>query len=70
MSTQMMEHEIAALKQRVESLEKQAVNRPRGGWEVIVGKAKDDDLFEEAMKLGAEWRARANAEGHQATLSW
>lgn len=29
----------------------------------IVGAAKDDDLFEEAMKLGAEWRARANEEG-------
>ena len=62
MSTQMMEHEIAALKQRVEALEKKVTDRPRGGWEAIAGKAKDDDLFEEAMKLGAEWRARANAE--------
>ncbi len=59
----MLEQEITALKQRVEAIEKQVINQPRGGWEAIAGKARDDDLFEEAMKLGAEWRTRANPEG-------
>ena len=63
MSTQTIENEIAVLKQRVETLEKQVTSPRRGGWEAIAGKAKDDDLLEEAMQLGAEWRARANANG-------
>jgi hypothetical protein len=63
MSTEIIEQELATLKQRVEKLEATVEHKPRDAWKEIVGAAKDDDLFEEAMKLGAEWRARANEEG-------
>ena len=64
MSSEVIEDEIAALKQRVENLERQTSTPQRGGWEAIAGKAKDDDLLEEAMRLGAQWRAQANANGN------
>ena len=52
---------LTDITRRLESLESRS-RPPRGkGWETIAGRAKDDDLLEEAMKLGAEWRARANA---------
>jgi hypothetical protein len=35
----------------------------KGGWESILGKAKRDRSFRTAIKLGAEWRAKANAAG-------
>jgi hypothetical protein len=63
MSTEIIEQELATLKQRVEKLEATVEHKPQDAWKEIVGAAKDDDLFEEAMKLGAEWRAKANQEG-------
>lgn len=39
------------------------VPKPKGSWKKIVGSMKDCDLFPEAMRLGAEWRARMNREG-------
>lgn len=63
MSTKMIEQELATLKQRLEKLEAKVEHKPQDAWKEIVGAAKDDDLFEEAMKLGAEWRAKANQEG-------
>ena len=63
MSTEIIEQELATLKQRVEKLEATVDHKPQDAWKKIVGAAKDDDLFEEAMKLGAEWRAKANEEG-------
>jgi hypothetical protein len=64
MSTITLEQTVTDLQRRVTEIEYKLTAKARGGWEAIAGKAKDDDLFEEAMKLGAEWRARANAEGH------
>ena len=63
MSTEIIEQELATLKQRVAKLEATVEDKPQDAWKKIVGAAKDDDLFEEAMKLGAEWRAKANEEG-------
>ena len=63
MSTEIIEQELATLKQRVAKLEATVDHKPQEAWKKIVGAAKDDDLFEEAMKLGAEWRAKANEEG-------
>ena len=62
-STELIELELATLKQRVAKLEATVDHKPQDAWKKIVGAAKDDDLFEEAMKLGAEWRAKANEEG-------
>ena len=59
----MIEQELANLKQRLEKLEGKVEQKPGDAWKEIVGAAKDDDLFEEAMRLGAEWRAKANREG-------
>lgn len=60
MSTELLEAKISDLTRRLESLEAD-VRLGRGkGWEGIAGRARHDDLMDEAMKLGAEWRTRAN----------
>ena len=38
--------------------------KPKGSWKKIVGSMKGCDLFEDAMRAGAEWRERMNREGH------
>jgi hypothetical protein len=63
MSTEMIEQQLSNLQQRVASLEAAAKGKSQDAWKDIVGAAKNDDLFEEAMKAGAEWRAKANREG-------
>ncbi len=63
MTTKMIEQELADLKERVGELEGKVGQKPQDAGKEIVGAAKDDDLFEEAMRLGAEWRAEANREG-------
>lgn len=63
MSTTTLEQTVLDLQRRVSEIEHKLTAKARGGWEAIAGKAKDDDLLEEAIKLGAEWRAKANAEG-------
>jgi hypothetical protein len=62
-STEIIEQELATLKQRVEKREATVEHKPQDAWKETVGTAKDDDLFAEAMKLGAEWRVRTNKEG-------
>ncbi len=62
MSTQLIEQKLSELQKRVEALERQ-VKPSKGTWRNAIGFAKDDELFDEAMKLGAEWRERANQEG-------
>jgi hypothetical protein len=63
MSTKMMEEQIADLHLRVKKLEAAAQPAPSARWREAIGFANGDDLFDEAMKLGAEWRERANREG-------
>ena len=58
-----IEREVSDLKKRVESLEAEKEHAPKGAWRELIGSQEDDKLFHEAMKLGAEWRAKANAEG-------
>ncbi len=58
-----MEREIAELKQRLERVEAKVENAPPGAWRALIGSQKDDELFREAVRLGAEWRAQASAEG-------
>ena len=48
---------IKALEKRVSALEKRSPARKgRRGWLKLAGWAKDDPLYDKAMKLGAEWR--------------
>ena len=64
MSTEMIEQKLSELAQRVEALEGKKAEKKKGGWQAIAGQAKHDEHFREAMQLGAELRAKANAEGH------
>ena len=63
MSTKIMEQTIADLQFRVERLEATSQPAAKGNWRETLGFAKDDDLFRKAMRLGAEWRVKANQEG-------
>lgn len=59
-----MEQKLSELQRRVERLElRQSQPATGGNWRDAIGFAKDDDLFREAMRLGAEWREQANKEG-------
>jgi len=62
MSTQLIEQKLSDLQKRVEALESK-VEPSRQTWRDAIGFARNDELFDEAMKLGAEWRDRANHEG-------
>ena len=64
MSTEAIEQKLTDLAQRVEALEGKKADKKKGGWQAIAGQAKHDTHFREAMQLGAELRAKANAEGH------
>lgn len=47
-----LEVEVARLKQQIEAL-----NKPSGPWwQEVCGTFEDDPMFEEAMKLGREYR--------------
>ena len=63
MSTQVLEEKVDELTKRVEALETKLGRAPKGAWRELIGSQVDDDLFREAVRLGAEWRAKANAEG-------
>ena len=58
-----MEQTIADLQRRVKKLEASSQPAAKGSWREAIGFAKDDNLFRKAMKLGAEWRVKANQEG-------
>jgi hypothetical protein len=62
-STEAIEQKLAELTRRVAALEAKtgAGQSSKDSWREAVGAMKDCDLFEEALRLGAEWRARANA---------
>ena len=61
MSTKVLEQTITDLQRRVAEIEAR-MNKPRDGWKKIVGAARDDHHFAEAMRLGAKWRKQANQE--------
>ena len=65
MSTEVIEQKLAELSRRLEDLEARRDAKPaaKDSWRDAVGAMKDCDLFDEAMRRGAEWRAKANAEG-------
>ena len=61
MSTKVLEQTITDLQRRVAEIEAR-LGKPRDGWKKIVGAARDDHHFAEAMRLGAKWRRQANRE--------
>lgn len=50
------------LQRRVTELESKFAVKPKEGWMRIAGAAENDRHFPEAMRLGAEWRKKANKE--------
>lgn len=58
-----MEREIAELKQRMNQLETKTKPAAKATWREAVGAMKDCDLLDEAVRLGAQWREKANDEG-------
>lgn len=64
MSLQALEERLAALETKVERLvEKsspEATTAEKPWWEQIRGQFKDDPLYDEAMRLGREWRESEN----------
>ena len=64
MSTETIEQKLAELEQRLEAVEAISFDqKPKGAWRELIGSQVDDELFRDAVRLGAEWRAKASAEG-------
>jgi len=62
MSTKVLEQTVSDLQRRVTEIEDKLSAKARGGWRKIAGAANEDDYFDEAMRLGAKWRKKANRE--------
>ena len=62
MSTKVLEQTVNDLQRRVTELEGRISGKVSDGWRKIVGAAKNDQYFAEAMRLGAKWRKKANRE--------
>jgi hypothetical protein len=65
MTAELIEQKFTELTRRVAALEaKTGLKRlTNDAWREAVGAMKDCDLFDEALRLGAEWRTRANDNG-------
>ena len=64
MSTETIEQKLTDLERRMAAVEAKTFERkPKGAWRELIGSQVDDELFRDAVRLGAEWRAKANAEG-------
>lgn len=50
------EEKLASIQAR----KKKSVPSAKKGWVACFGWAKDDPIYDEAMRLGAEWRAEVN----------
>jgi hypothetical protein len=62
-STEAIEQKLVELARRVAALEARTGATPSDSWREALGAMKDCDLFEEALRLGADWRQRANVNG-------
>jgi hypothetical protein len=56
MATSKLEERVAALEMEVERLKAQVGKTPKRGWRAIVGTFANDPIYEEAMRLGKQWR--------------
>ena len=55
-----LDQRIKTLEQRVAALEKPVrTKRSKAGWVKLAGWAKNDSLYDEAMRLGTEWRRKS-----------
>lgn len=63
MAAETLEDRLTTLETRFDTLQRQfeekfmqSSARQKRGWQAIVGTFVDDPLYEEAMRLGREWR--------------
>lgn len=63
MATETVEERLMTLETRLDTLQRlieerlpQHPAKEKRGWQAIVGTFADDPLYEEAMRLGREWR--------------
>ncbi len=70
MAAPSLEDRVAALETELEQLKQQHVAHPietDPWWKKIVGIYKDDPAYEEAMRLGREWRESSRPEDYEHT---
>ena len=63
MATRALEERVRTLETRLDALQRlideclpQSPKKEKRGWQAIVGTFANDPLYEEAMRLGREWR--------------
>jgi hypothetical protein len=63
MATETLEERLMTLETRLDALQRlieerlpQNPTQEKRGWQAIVGTFADDPLYEEAMRLGRQWR--------------
>ena len=57
------EHTPSSAPEQAAPAKLRCTPKPKDWWKKLIGRAKNDDLSQEAYRLGAEWRARMNREG-------
>ena len=70
MATETLEERVSELERKLARLleEKQDHQDTLPWWKKIVGKYKDDPEFEEAMRLGREYRESLRPKEHEETV--
>ncbi len=74
MAVETLEERLVTLETRLNTLQRQFEERlpetkpnVKRGWEAIVGTFADDPLYDEAMRMGREWRERQFDEAESET---
>lgn len=62
MKSHLLEKKVSELQLRVAEIEAKMSNTESRGWRKIAGAAKGDKHLTEALKLGSQWRKKANQE--------
>ncbi len=75
MAAETLEDRLHTLETRFDTLQHQFEERfaqpparEKRGWQAIVGTFSDDPFYEEAMRLGREWRESQVGEAEEETL--
>ncbi len=62
MSTTALEKKVIELQKRIADIEARISNPEPKDWRKIAGAARNDHHFAAAMRLGSQWRKKANSE--------
>jgi hypothetical protein len=67
MATETLEKRLTAVEEELATLKKQLNGRRRPAWENIFGTFADSEGFEEAVRLGREYRESLRPKGNEKT---